>query len=229
MIAVIFGSMIVLTYWSQRGYTRAEVQHAASLVADTVYNGMMYPMSIGNSKTIEKQMTDFNKSMKGIEIFIFGFDKVATYASEKEKAGIDLTQETKSSELLGAVDRLLQEGKSTETGSEESIDGRPYLVTLRPILNESRCHHCHGSSHNVLGGLMVRQNVEKVYGNLTALRNRNVLIGAAGFLIVIGSVYFLIARLVIRPIQRVTEGLRDSADQVASASGQVSSASQSLV
>ncbi len=53
MVTVILGCMIALTYWTQRGHSKAEIQHAASRVADTVYNGMMYPMSIGNRKTIE--------------------------------------------------------------------------------------------------------------------------------------------------------------------------------
>ena len=228
MVTVILGFVIALSYWSQRGYSKEETQFTASMVSDAIYNGMMYPMSIGNSQTIEEQLTDFNKSMKGVDIFIFGFDKVATYASEKGKAGRDLTKETRSPELLRSVDRLLKEGKSPGTACEESMDGKPYLTVLRPILNEPRCHHCHGSSRSVLGGLMVRQNVERIYGNVNALRNRNVLIGMIGCLILIGAVYYMVLKLVIRPIRQVMVGLGEGAEEVASASGQVASASQSL-
>jgi hypothetical protein len=228
MVTVILGSVIAFSYWSQRGHIKAEIQHGAGMVANAVYNGMMYPMSLGNSKASEAQLTDFNKSMRGVEIFIFGFDKRVTYASEKEKVGRDLTRETPSLELLRSVDQLLQEGKSPETAYEESLNGTPYLTVLRSIANEPRCHHCHGSSRSVLGGLMVRQDIERVYGNITALRSRNILIGVVGCLLLFGAVYFLIVKLVIRPIQRVTEGLTNGADQVASASGQISSASQSL-
>jgi methyl-accepting chemotaxis protein len=134
----------------------------------------------------------------------------------------------KSGELIRAIDRLLQEGKSPGTAYEEELEGKPYLSVLRPILNEPHCRQCHESSRPVLGGLMVRQNAEKVYADLAALRNRNIMIGVAGCLIASVALYFLSLRLIIKPVRRVMEGLSGGAGQVTAASAQVFAASQSL-
>jgi len=228
LFLVILGAMICLTYFSQRSHDIADAEHTASVVAETVYNGMISPMSAGDGKTVEKQMIAFKKNMNDLEIYIFGLNKGATYASEKEKAGKDLTKEIKSPELLRAIDRLLQEGKSSGTAYDEVLEDKTYLSVLRPILNEPQCHQCHESSRPILGGLMVRQNAEKVYSDLAALRNRNIITGAAGCLIAIVALYFLTLRLIVKPVQRVMEGLSGGAGQVTVASSQVSSASQSL-
>ena len=228
LFLLVLGCLISLSFFEQRYYLKEEVQHAANMLADSVYRGMIFPMSVGEGETLRQQMVDFKNKMKGMEIFIFGFDRSSTYASEKEKVGSDLSQHIKSKDLAAALDRLLRDAKASEIGYEELIEGKPYLTVLRPILNESRCHHCHGASRSVLGGLMVRKSIDTVNSNLTSLRNKTIFGGIIGCVIVILALSFLISRLVIRPVNRLAEGLSESSAQVASASGQVSSASQSF-
>jgi len=228
MFLAVIGLLIYLNNRDQREAITAEVRHSAQTVSDSVYNGMVYPMSIGDDKTVKQQMSDFKRCLKGVEVSIFGFEKSVIYSSEQEKVGTALTKEIRSGDLEKAVDRLLQDGAAPERGYEESIKGKPYLTVLRPILNDNRCHHCHGSSRSVLGGLMVRQNIESMYSNLARLRNKGILIGVLGCLIAIGMLAYLISRLVIRPVKRINECLLESADQVASASAQLSATSQSL-
>ena len=228
MFIAVLGSLIFLNNRDQRESITAEVRHSAQTVSDSVYNGMVYPMSIGDDKTVKQQMADFKKCLKGVEVSIFGFDKSLIYSSEQEKVGALLSKEIRSGDLEKAVDRLVHDGTSPERGYEESIEGKPYLTVLRPILNDNRCHHCHGSSRSVLGGLMVRQNIESMYANLAHLRNKGILIGALGCLIAVGALAYLITLLVTRPVTRINETLLESADQVASASAQLSATSQSL-
>ena len=102
------------------------------------------------------------------------------------------------------------------------------MTILRPILNEKNCHHCHGASRSVLGGLMIRQNIEKVYRALGTLKNKNIFIGIVGIFITILMIFLLISNLVTKPIKHIIESLTQGSDQVASASGQVSSSSESL-
>ena len=75
---------------------------------------------------------------------------------------MDLTKEIKSPELSAALEQLLRDGKSSGRGHEESIAGKQYLTVLRPMMNDNRCHHCHGASRPVLGGVMVRQNIDSM-------------------------------------------------------------------
>ncbi len=228
MFFVVLVSIITINGRDQRLYITAEVHHSAQGLADSVYNSMVYPMSVGDGKTVRQQMEEFKKSMKFAEVYIFGFDKLCAYSSEKEKVGADLTKEIKSGGLAAELEQLLRDGKSSGRGHEESLNGKQYLTILRPMVNENRCHHCHGASRPVLGGVMVRQNIDNMISNLASLRNKNIIIGIGGFLVVMGVLAFLIGLLVIRPVNSIIKDLSESAEQVASASTQIASAGQSL-
>jgi methyl-accepting chemotaxis protein len=166
MFLVVLSSIVAINYRDQRLYITAEVHHSAQGLADSVYNSMVYPMAVGDGKTVRQQMEEFKKSMKFAEVYVFGFDKLCAYSSEKEKVGTDLTKEIKSGGLTAELNQLLRDGKSSGRGHEEAIAGRHYLTILRPMVNESRCHHCHGASQAVLGGVMVRQNIDDMISNV---------------------------------------------------------------
>nr|MDA3834342.1 methyl-accepting chemotaxis protein [Spirochaetales bacterium] len=229
LFALILGSIIYINISDQRKHIKAEVFHATNILADTFYNGMIYPMATGDSEAIKHQLEGLKGLMReGEEVLIFGFDKQITYASEKMRVGNNIAELTDSSDLETAINQLIQKGKSDKTAYEETIGGKPCLTTILPIPNENRCFHCHGSSQAVLGGLMVRESLEEMYKDLGKLRNKNIIIGLSGSLIVILTFFLLISRVVIRPIKRVATILHDLVGQVSSASGQVSSSSQSL-
>jgi hypothetical protein len=157
LFLLILGSIIYINISDQRSHIKAGLVHTANMLADTFYNGMIYPMATGDSKAIELQM-------EGFEALV--------------------TELTGSSDLKAAINQLIQNGRSDQTGYEETVGGKPYLSTIRPILNENRCSHCHGSSQPVLGGLMVRESLEEMYKDLGKLRNKNIIIGISGSLIV---------------------------------------------
>jgi len=228
MFLAVLTSIVFTTYRDQQISLVAEVHHSVQALADTVYNSMVYPMAVGDDKTVKGQMEGFRKSLKDADVFVFGFDKLCTYTSQQEKVGMDLGKEIKSSGLAAALDQLLRDGKSSGQTYEETIAGKRYLTVLRPMVNEERCHHCHGTSRPVLGGIMIRQNIDQMTNNLASLRNKNIIIGSMGFLIAMAALAYLIWWLVIRPVNRIIEDLSESATQVASASTQIASAGQSL-
>ena len=181
MFLVVLTSIVTINYRDQRRNIRAEVYNSVHTLSDAVYNSISYPMSIGDDTMIRQQMAEFKKSMKHAEVFVFGFDKLCTYSSDKEAMGSDLTRQIKSGGLAAELGRLLSDGKASGQGHEEFIAGKHYLTVLRPMPNDTRCHHCHGSTRAVLGGLMVRQNIDRMMASLASLRNKNILIGIGGF------------------------------------------------
>ncbi|HUU39384.1 MAG TPA: hypothetical protein VMW42_00440 [Desulfatiglandales bacterium] len=89
LFAVVLSGIIFMNIASQRREIISQVQNSIRMLIDVVYNSMIYPMSVGDEKTIQQQMNDFKASMEGVEIAIFGFDKNITYASEIEKKGLN--------------------------------------------------------------------------------------------------------------------------------------------
>ncbi len=228
MFLAVLVVMVSINNRNQRLSMTAEVHRSAQGLADSVYTSMVHPMAVGDGKTIRQQMEEFKKNLTFVEVSVFGFDKHLTYSSEKDKVGMDLTKEIRSGGLAAELDQLLRDGKSTGRGHEESMNGKQYLTILRPMVNDNRCHHCHGSSRLVLGGLIVRQNIDEMIDSLASLRNKNIIIGAGGFLMVMAALAYLVGLLVIRPVNSLIEDLLESAEQVASASSQITTASQTL-
>ena len=132
MFLAILASIVFTNYRDQRIAIIAEVQNSAQALADTVYNSMVYAMAVGDDKTVRGQMEGFGKSLKNTDVFVFGFDKLCTYASQQEKVGADLSKEVKSSGLNTALDQLLRDGKSSGRGYEETVAGKQYLTVYAP-------------------------------------------------------------------------------------------------
>ena len=228
LILLVLGCIIYMNISDQRSHIKAGVLKSANMVVDSAYNGMIYPMSVGDSDAIWQQMVRVKSHMKGVEVLVFDFNKHVTYATEKDKAGKNLTKLIESADLKIAFDQMLKDGRAHQIGYEEIIERKPYLTVLRPILNEKRCYHCHGSSRSVLGGLMIRQSTEKMYKSLGTLRNKSIIIGFFGFLVTIVILLLMISRLVIQPLKKVARVLHNIVGQVGSSSEQLSSASHSL-
>ncbi|MBW1932364.1 MAG: hypothetical protein JRI56_04965, partial [Deltaproteobacteria bacterium] len=53
-----------------------------SLLENT-YGTIRYPMSVGDSKTVEAQLKDIKKHMEGVEVYISDFRNTVIYASEE--------------------------------------------------------------------------------------------------------------------------------------------------
>jgi methyl-accepting chemotaxis protein len=226
VVVAVLVAIIYLNISNQKSNLREQFQASAGELAAIVYSGILYPMSIGDSETIWQQMTDFGKT--GVQVFIFRFDKHVSYASEKQNADVDLSGVIKSDGLAQALDKFVNEGKAPDSGYEEEADGKHYLSVIRPLLNENRCHHCHGASRTVLGGVMVRQDSESMYTSLTSMTRKNIITGAVAALVIVLFLILVIWKLVTRPLNLVIGGLTTAADQVAGASGQISSSSQQL-
>ena len=230
LIIVGLSCIVYLNIAAQEQSVKTEVQAAARIIANAIYNGIMVPMAQGDGDTVRKELTDLKKDLAGGEVLIFGHNKKsATYASDKSKEGTDVTSQVRSAELAGAIDELLRAGRTSDRAYEEWIDGKPYLTLLQSIPHEEKCKQCHPGADEVHGGgVLVRQSLESMYGNMRKQTYKSVITGAAGCLVIIVILYFALARLVIRPVKVIIGNLSQDAQQVLASADQVASASQML-
>jgi len=200
LFLIVLGSMIVLNVWDHgRGVKQASKEAGLNL-ANSIYTSMLFPMSRGDGDTVKQQLFDLKKNMQDVEVLVFGPEKTIVYASTESKEGASLNDELHEPSLVAAVDSMLTNGRTPERGYEELIEGKRYFSVVRPMNNDKLCHHCHGSSRQVLGGLVARKFNEGMYASIADVRNRNVLMGLAGGILTIVLVYLLVAKMVIRPV-----------------------------
>ena len=170
-------TIIGVNVFYQQKEMRKQFQVSTNILADAIHNGIIYPMAIGDSETIVRQMGEFEKNSSNVKVYVFGFDKLITYTSEHDRAGSPLYENVKSPGLTQGINDMLATGRIPESGFEEQRDGIHYMSLLRPLQNEKRCHHCHGSNRSILGGVAVEQNGNSMLTAISAIRNKNILIG----------------------------------------------------
>ncbi|MBI5522718.1 MAG: HAMP domain-containing protein [Desulfarculus sp.] len=203
MFTLVMGTISFINLRDMSISSHDELQATANLLADAVYNGILQPMSIGDSQTINQQMESFRKNMTGGEVLIFGFDKKITYASQPARLHQDLGKILVNPQALEALERLVGQNQAPTQAFDELADGKPVLTLFRPMMNEPRCHHCHGQSRQTLGGVLVRRDIAKNQDQQSAIRLRSTIIGLSGSLLAIFLIYLLISMQVIRPVHKL--------------------------
>jgi methyl-accepting chemotaxis protein len=179
-------------------------QSSQSLLKNT-YSAIRYPMSVGDSKTVEAQLKDVKEHMEGIEVYISDFRNTVIYASEEDRINTSITHYLSEKKNQKVLSNVISTGLPPEESLTETEDKEIFMVTMMPLLNESSCHHCHGTSQKVLGAMVVKHPVKEVYASLAAARNRLIVFSAIEIIGIILVINFLFNRLVTRRITSLAE------------------------
>ena len=228
LLTLLIGLLITINAIDQQRALKNEAGHAAARLSQAIHNGIKGPMAVNDGRTIKKLMNSISLEMDDIEIFIFDFNRKISYTTQKKLAGKALGETLQNPALIDEINGFLNGNSALAEPYEELIESRHYISIAKPILNEKTCHHCHGTKRKILGGIMVRKNIDNTYAINASLRRKNIIVGIVGALIAIGLLYCLISRQVITPINRLSRGLNEGADQVSSAAAEVASTSQLL-
>ncbi len=181
------------------------VAESSQSLLENTYSAIKYPMSIGDSKTVEAQLKDIKEQMKGVEVYISDFRERLTYASEEDRIHTGIKRYLWEKETQEALAGAMSTGLSPKEFFTEIRDEEAFMVSIKPLLNESSCHHCHGASQKVLGAMVVKHPVKEVYASLASARNRLILFSVIEIVGIIFVINFLFSRLVTRRIKSLAE------------------------
>jgi two-component system NtrC family sensor kinase len=186
-----------------------EVMETLSLdLAASTYSGIKYPMSVGDSSAVEQVLTDIREKMEGVEVFICDTNKLITWSTHQDNIYKNITHTINNTEFLSALKVLLQSGEAPKESFEAEINGKRHIIIIEPILNEEVCFHCHGSSKKIIGGMIVKTNVERALMTVTAAKNRTILITFLALLAIIVISYAMIEKFISRRVQRLAGGVK---------------------
>ncbi len=188
-----------------------EVASSSDHLLESIYSGIKFPMSVGDSNTIRKQMKDIKKHMEGVQVYISDFQNMIIYASEDERIYKSMATYLYENKSRDALAESLLTGQAPDISFSETENHTPHLITIKPILNEDSCHHCHGSTRKVLGAMIIKQPVKEVFHAISHARNSLIIYFTAAIIGVIVVINFFFSRLVTKRIQH----LRTKTGQVA--------------
>jgi signal transduction histidine kinase/DNA-binding response OmpR family regulator len=219
MLTIILLVLLAEIYMRIYFGTKDRLEIAATLSAelsDSIYAGIKYPMELGDSEAIKRELTDIREKMKDVEVFICDFEKEVVYSTHINKVKTNLEDSIQNKTIAKALSDSLETGISPPVDPrkplEDIISGRRLLVVVRPILNEKDCYHCHGPSKKVLGGIVVRLDAERTYAQVVAQRNRTIMIVLFLIPIAIVLVYLMVNQLVRHPVERLADKAKKFAE-----------------
>jgi signal transduction histidine kinase/DNA-binding response OmpR family regulator len=181
-------------------------------LANSTYAGIKYPMSRGDAEAIENELLETRERMKDVEVFICDFDQEVIYSTHEDKIKTKVVDAIHNKAALQNLTETLKTGVESQRSFEDEVSGRKYLVIFQPILNQKECYHCHGHSRKVLGSMITRMSTEQAYASVTAQRNRTLVLDAFGLSLVITLIYFMVNKLVRRPVENLAEKAKKFAE-----------------
>jgi PAS domain S-box-containing protein len=200
-VAIVMAGVIYFSITNQREHIKERMTSYGQDMKYLAYAGIKHPMSVGDSPSIEKQLLDIGDELENTEIVICDFNQRIVFATNKDRIGADVSTFTRNRATLTALKNLLETAVPPRISYfEEEKDGANYLITIHSIYNDDECHHCHGNTRKVLGGLLTRQSTDATYLAIATLRNHTIIISLVGIGLLITIIYFLLARLVTKPI-----------------------------
>ena len=103
----------------------------------------------------------------------------------------------------GEESQLLKQAVESGAQKEQNVtvDGTSALVLATPLVNEARCNACHEAGPKYLGGLQLTTSLEAGVAKAKKLALILTGVGVFFFFVIIGVLYLLISRLVVRPIK----------------------------
>jgi methyl-accepting chemotaxis protein len=205
ILMAVIGTMIAFNIHAQDSTIHVQSRLASQMLAIAIEGGTFDALGAGRNNDVVLQLRRLKEKVPSLDVSIFDFNRTLTFTTMPGAAGKELDAFLRSPTASTAAARMLADGKDTGELFEEQINGKAYLSIFQPIANDASCHHCHGSSRKVLGGLHVRTSTEGAAQMARSARNQSLLIGGGGIAALMLAIYFLFQRLVNRPIQRLLD------------------------
>lgn len=191
-VALVMTLDIMLSVKNQRNEMRQTMTDFGRELGSLAYAGIKHPMAVGDSPSVEKQLIDIKGQTQRAEIVICDFRQKIVFATDTSIIHSKVEQFIPDKKTLAALNSSLQADKAGAVKTfEEETEGGRYMVTVRSILNEQECHHCHGATRQVLGALITRYSTDATYASIATLRDRTIAISLLGLAAIILYIYLV--------------------------------------
>ncbi|OGQ98178.1 MAG: hypothetical protein A2521_14870 [Deltaproteobacteria bacterium RIFOXYD12_FULL_57_12] len=181
-------------------------------LAASTYSGIKHPMSVGDSDAVERVLADVRLKMDGMEVFICDTDQQIIWSTHEGKIHTPIADSISSPAALAGLQETLHSGQAPLTSYEEKLENRQYLINVQAILNERDCVHCHGASKKIIGGMVIRANMERPLEKVAAAMKRSLFIMIFGLSAIFLLIYALVERFIRRPVASLSQGVKRVTD-----------------
>jgi len=201
VLVVFFGVLFWTTFFMQRASTLHEIEINAERTAEMLFLAIREPMSIGDNAGTTQKFDEVGARYDDIDIHLTNFKGNITYSTADDSLRAEIGDAVSAPEL----ERMLAERLKADGMGQviTEIGGVPAYLEVKSIMNEPSCHHCHGSSQQVLGVLVMKQDISRQMTGLVNGQIKSGLIMAAGMIVLLGGLSFLMRVAIFKPVSEV--------------------------
>lgn len=213
-VAAVMAGVIFLTYSHQTGEMLRELTASNEDLASAIHASIKYPMSIGDSKAVQKELLDVGEMMNDVQVFICNDDGKVVFASLRESVSSSMQSLLEGDNSLRLLERSLREGGHSVHALEEAPSGKRFFVHIHTIPNQKECYRCHTDRRGILGAIVLRKAIDRQYAAIADMRNNNILISVLGIGAIIALSYALMGRLVRNPIRDLARDIQKLPEEI---------------
>lgn len=206
-----------LSAWYQAGDLIGQMTMAGDDLANVVYGGIKYSMSVGDRTAVRSQL--LGMQMKGVEVYICNSKQDIIYSTREDMLGAVADGTVYNRESWLDLSRRLQSGNMDKVTLEDRMDGKNYLTTVWLLHNQKECEGCHRPGRDILGSLIVRMATDRTYQRIRKHTMNNILISVIGVCVIIAFTYALLNGLVTGPVTQLARNMRELPHRIAANAG----------
>ncbi len=195
--------IVVRLHYGMKDRTEIMEMYCREL-ALSVHSSFIYPMSVGDSDGITRQLSEIRDKIKDVEVDVCDSNKKVAYSTHQDAIKKTLSASLYSEKVISNLDEVLAKGGPQKLFFDEIKGGR-YLFIMHPILNEDGCHRCHGFSRKILGGMILKIEANRTYAQVAAARNRTIFLGLFSISAITVIIYTMLTKLIRRPVENLAE------------------------
>ncbi|MEN2995109.1 MAG: ATP-binding protein [Thermodesulfovibrio sp.] len=201
---VIITIVMIIEIWFRIYFGKGDrlrlVEAGNNEVLDTIYSTMKYPLTVGDSDSMHRDLEEIGSKYKNIQVYLTDFNGVISFSTNKELIHSKIEDIVKNEDFIKRLRESISEGSFAKHSKEYKINGERRLITILPIHNSPECYHCHGSSRKVLGALIMSTGLEEVYRTINAQRNRSLALTIFAFFLGTVVITFIVKKIIREPL-----------------------------
>ena len=152
VVLFILVAVILIQYSHQRSINEKNMESRCNEISTSIVGGMTNALSIGDNDIVREQFKKLHEVLPEIDVFVYDYQSKISFSTEPEFIGKSFN------DFLGEPGNIEQNQVMLKTGTsggliKKRVDDKLYYGSLMPSRNEKTCHHCHGSSRLIIGGL----------------------------------------------------------------------------
>lgn len=213
-VAMVMSGVIYFSYTHQTKEMLSEMKSNNKELASAIYAGIKYPMSIGDSKAVEKELLDTREMMPDVEVFICGPDQTITFSSHEDLLSSNMDAYLQSTTARQALTRALETGKQPADTIEETMMDKRYFVHIYAITNQNECVRCHGSGKQVLGAIVLKKEINRNYAAIGNIRDSIIVISVLGIVAIVALSYTLMRILISNPVKDLAKSIKRLPEEI---------------